>query len=165
VLNWSPAAILEAAEAASASGRPGSCAAQLPYSLATPDVVEAVDMSSALDAAGTSVVASFVLAGGALTDKYSSAGGEGRLAGRLDEPRAQKALRIAEELRGLAQGLDTTPCRLAIAFALINPRVATVLFGATRPEQVAENVGALELLARLEQSELETLRTLASGKD
>jgi aryl-alcohol dehydrogenase-like predicted oxidoreductase len=39
--------------------------------------------------------------------------------------------------------------------------VVTVLFGATRPEQVAENVGALELLDRLDDGDLASLRSLA----
>jgi L-glyceraldehyde 3-phosphate reductase len=48
--------------------------------------------------------------------------------------------------------------QLAIAFPLANPRVASVLFGASRPEQVVENVGALELLERLSVGELSELR-------
>jgi aryl-alcohol dehydrogenase-like predicted oxidoreductase len=51
---------------------------------------------------------------------------------------------------------------LAIAFALTNERVASVLFGATTPAQVAENVAAVELAARLDRSERDALRNLAS---
>ena len=58
--------------------------------------------------------------------------------------------------------LDTSPVRLAIAFALSNPHVAAVLFGASRPEQVVENVGALELLERLGEDELAEVRALAA---
>jgi aryl-alcohol dehydrogenase-like predicted oxidoreductase len=39
---------------------------------------------------------------------------------------------------------------MAIAFALLNPRVASVLFGATSPEQVAENVSAVDVVAALD---------------
>jgi DNA-binding MarR family transcriptional regulator len=53
------------------------------------------------------------------------------------------------ELRALAGELDTTPAALAIAFALANDNVASVLFGATTPEQVADNATALDVLARL----------------
>jgi aryl-alcohol dehydrogenase-like predicted oxidoreductase len=38
--------------------------------------------------------------------------------------------------------LGTTPATLAIAFALANSRVASVLFGATTPAQVTENIAA-----------------------
>ena len=39
------------------------------------------------------------------------------------------------------------PAALAIAFALANPDVASVLFGASRPGQIAENVAALDVTA------------------
>jgi aryl-alcohol dehydrogenase-like predicted oxidoreductase len=45
----------------------------------------------------------------------------------------------------LAGELGHTPAALAIAFALANPAVATVLFGATSPEQLADNISALEV--------------------
>ena len=163
VLNWRPEAIAEATRAATAAGKPSPCAAQLPYSLAQPDVVEDPAMSAALDGAGAAVVASFALAGGALTGKYSKDRAHGRLAGRLDEPRWRKALEVGERLRRLASELGTSPCRLALAFALANRRVASVLFGATTPEQVAENVGALELFDRLDASDLADLRALGAS--
>jgi aryl-alcohol dehydrogenase-like predicted oxidoreductase len=40
---------------------------------------------------------------------------------------------------------------MAIAFALLNPRVASVLFGATTPEQVDENVSAVEIVAAMDE--------------
>jgi aryl-alcohol dehydrogenase-like predicted oxidoreductase len=48
-------------------------------------------------------------------------------------------------VRALAEELGHSPAALAIAFALAHPRVATVLFGATSPEQIADNVRALEI--------------------
>jgi aryl-alcohol dehydrogenase-like predicted oxidoreductase len=106
------------------------------------------------------VVASTVLAGGALTGKYAAAGAAGRLAGELEDPRHQAALRAAEELRAVARGLGTTPAALAIAFALANPVVCSVLFGATSPAQVSDNLAALEVLAGLDADQLTALRNL-----
>jgi len=160
VLNWQPELIAEAAGFAASEGLPVPCAAQLPYSLAYREFVEDDLMSDALGAAGASVVASAVLAGGALTGKYAGPGADGRLAAELADPRREKAFQVGERLRGLADELDTTPSRLAIAFALAHPRVASVLFGATSPEQVAENVGALELLASMSDAEVAELRNL-----
>lgn len=160
VVNWPAPLIAEAARVAARENVPAPCAAQLPYSLATPHVVEDERMVGALAETGAAVVASYVLAGGALTGKYTSAGGaRGRLAGQLD--RWSDALSVADELRMLAEDLETSPARLAIAFALANPLVASVLFGATSPDQVAQNVGALQLLARLTGEELSILRRLA----
>lgn len=117
-------------------------------------------MTTALAGARASVVASAVLAGGALTGKYG-VGGNGRLAGERDAPRWQQAFRIGERRRELAEGLATSPSRLAIAFCLANPRVASVVFGATSPDQIVDDVGALGLLARLGETEVAELRAIS----
>jgi voltage-dependent potassium channel beta subunit len=49
----------------------------------------------------------------------------------------------------LAAELDCTPAQLAIAWCAKNPHVSTVITGASRVEQVHENMGALEVLPRL----------------
>jgi aryl-alcohol dehydrogenase-like predicted oxidoreductase len=90
------------------------------------------------------VVASFVMAGGVLTGKYG-AGQTGRAAGEIGDPRFAAARERGERLRALASELDTSPAALAIAFGLAHPAVATVLFGATSPAQIADNVTALDL--------------------
>ena len=61
-------------------------------------------------------------------------------------------------LRHLADELGTTAARLAVAFALFNPLVTSVLFGATSAAQVADDVGALELYERLSEDDLSRLR-------
>ena len=158
VLNWAPEQIAEATRFASGAGVPPPCAAQLAYNLADPSMVEGDAMSAALDAGGTSVVASSVLAGGALTGKYAHASASGRLERSRDDERRQDAFAAGVRVRGVAEELGTTPARLAIAFALANRRVTSALFGATSPEQVADDVGALELLRRLEEKDLARLR-------
>ena len=83
-----------------------------------------------------------------------------RRAGEIDDPELQTVLDAADALRVLAAELTTTPTALAIAFALANERVATVLFGATTAEQLAENARAVELLERLTPAELDDLRAI-----
>jgi L-glyceraldehyde 3-phosphate reductase len=146
IVNWPASRIAEAGRVAAARGLPAPCCAQLRYSLAQRSPVEDPEMEEALDACGASVVASFTLAGGILSGKYRADPVAGRLAGRLDDPRFAPALATAERLPPLAAEWGTTPAAIAVAYALANPRVATVLFGATRPEQVAENLRAVELL-------------------
>src|SRR6266852_4487701 len=145
-----PALVAEAARVAAAQGVQPPCAAQLPYSLTNRSAVEDEEMAAALDAAWASVVASFTLHGGALTDKYSAPGTKGRLTDSLDDKFYQPALKAAGDLRLFAERHGTRPAPMAIAFALLNPRVASVLFGATSPEQVAENVSAVDLVAALD---------------
>jgi aryl-alcohol dehydrogenase-like predicted oxidoreductase len=82
------------------------------------------------------------MAGGVLTGKYDG-GGSGRAAGEIDTPRYADARDRGRRLRTVANELGQSPAALAIAFALANPAVTSVLFGATTPAQIAENVTAL----------------------
>ena len=144
VVNWEAGPLMEAIRSARRQGVPPPCAAQLPYSLVARDWVESIEMRAALEASGAGVVASFVMAGGVLTGKYD-AGGSGRADGELDTPRVAAAREQGRRLRALAPEVGCTPAALAIAFALSNPAVATVLFGATSAEQIADNVAALDV--------------------
>jgi voltage-dependent potassium channel beta subunit len=53
------------------------------------------------------------------------------------------------ELMGVAEQLDVTVAQLAIAWCAANPHVSTVITGASRPEQVVENMGALRALEQM----------------
>ena len=151
VLNWKPALIAEAVRVAATQSVAPPCAAQLAYSLVRRSTVEDDEMGVALDTAGVSVVASFALDGGALSGKYETPGIAGRLADRLDHEVHKPALSAAGALRILAERRGARPAPMAIAFALLNPRVASVLFGATSPDQVAENVSAVEIVATMDE--------------
>jgi aryl-alcohol dehydrogenase-like predicted oxidoreductase len=156
VLNWPADLVIEASQVAEREGLPPMVANQLAYSLVSRSPVEDSDMVGALGACGASVVASYVLAGGVLTGKYAAGAtspqaSKGRAVGLLDDPRVAPAVRASRQLVALGRTLSADPAALAIAFALMNPMVATVLFGATRPEQVRDNVAALELAGRLDQ--------------
>lgn len=49
-----------------------------------------------------------------------------------------------------------------MAFALLNPSVTTVLFGATRPGQVRANLGAAAVAARLTPDERDRLAAVGT---
>lgn len=161
VLNWPAAMTAETIRIADAHGWPRPCAAQLAYNLLHRSEVEEPEVAATLRDGGVAVVASSVLASGALTGKYATPGAAGRLAGQLDRPRHQAALRVAERLGPMARELGAGPAALAIAFALVNPLVCSVLFGATTPEQLAANLEAVELAERLDARQLEALRALS----
>jgi aryl-alcohol dehydrogenase-like predicted oxidoreductase len=162
VLNWPARLISEAARVAAAHGLPGPCAAQLPYSLVIRSPVEDADMVEALEGAGAGVVASYSLAGGALSGKYDSPSAEGRITARIDGRDYSEALAAGTALAELAREIGAKPAALAIAFALLNTRVATVLFGATKPEQVGENVAAVDLKRTMNRQILERLRMIGA---
>jgi aryl-alcohol dehydrogenase-like predicted oxidoreductase len=52
---------------------------------------------------------------------------------------------------------------MAIAFALLNPNVASVLFGATTPDQVAENLSAVDLRSKMDTNTAAELRQIGVG--
>jgi L-glyceraldehyde 3-phosphate reductase len=182
LLNWPAGLLAEAGRSAAAQGVPAPAAVQLPYSLVRRSPVEDADVAEALGASEASVVASAVLAGGALSGKYAARGqaegvgdagagrlaeggdaaGAGRLAAQRDDPALAPAFAAAADLRALAADLDTAPAALAIAFALSQDSVASVLFGATSPAQIAENVAALDLLDRLGDGDLARLRAIGA---
>jgi voltage-dependent potassium channel beta subunit len=95
------------------------------------------------------------LASGVLTGKYAdgvpsdSRGalkGYEWLADSLTDRRAQAKV---EALRPIAAELDCTMAQLAIAWCASNPRVSTVITGASRASQVVENFAALDVLPLL----------------
>jgi voltage-dependent potassium channel beta subunit len=95
------------------------------------------------------------LASGLLSGKYVDGIPEGSRAslpgyewlrdGLVDPERNAKV----KELAGIADRLGCTLSQLAIAWCAANPNVSTVITGASRVEQVEENLGAMDVLARL----------------
>jgi aryl-alcohol dehydrogenase-like predicted oxidoreductase len=162
VVNWPADAIADVSAIAARLGVSQPCAAQLPYSLVQRAPVEDDHMVAALKGSRAAVVASFVLAGGVLTGKYHDNPATGRAAGTLDQPRVAAAAAAGARLRELAATLDTSPAALAVAFTLSNPMVASVLFGATSPEQVHQNAAALEIADALDDAQIARLRRLGS---
>jgi voltage-dependent potassium channel beta subunit len=61
-------------------------------------------------------------------------------------------------LQPIAAELDTSLAQLAIAWCLLNPHVSTVMLGASKREQLAQNLDALELLPRLDAAMAQRIR-------
>jgi aryl-alcohol dehydrogenase-like predicted oxidoreductase len=112
---------------------------------------------------GIGLIAYFPLAGGVLTGKYRAgeAPPEGsravttpRFADRLKDDQLMK---LAEGVAALARELDVTPSQLSLAWLLHQPTMASAISGATRPDQVVDNAGAVavpwsdEVATRLEE--------------
>lgn len=159
-LNWTPEQMERAWQIADREGVPGPAATQPPYSLVQRDIVEDPGMQRLAAARNVAIVASYTLAGGVLTGKYDQDPGAGRAAGMLDQPRVAPAVAAGRDLAALARDVDTDPASLAMAFALLNPSVTTVLFGATRPEQVSANLQALAIADQLMPDERDRLAAI-----
>ncbi len=95
------------------------------------------------------------LASGLLTGKYkdgipaesrASLAGYGWLAEQLTD---RDAIAKVERLRPIADRLGCSMAQLALAWATRHPMVSTVITGASRPSQVTENFGALDVIPLL----------------
>jgi aryl-alcohol dehydrogenase-like predicted oxidoreductase len=152
-LNWPPDLMERAWQIAEAAGVPGPTATQPPYSLVNRAALQDPAMREVAAARDIAVVASYALAGGVLTGKYDHDPLAGRAAGLLTTPRYAAGVAAGRQLARFAALIGCDPAQLAIAFALGDPCVATVLFGATSADQVRSNVVALDLANELTSSE------------
>jgi voltage-dependent potassium channel beta subunit len=109
------------------------------------------------------------LASGLLTGKYNDGvPGDSRatlkgyewLAERLTDP---AKIAVARRLAPLAADLGCTMAQLALAWCLKNPRVSTVITGASRASQITENLRALDVVARLTPDVMARIDILLAG--
>jgi aryl-alcohol dehydrogenase-like predicted oxidoreductase len=140
--NLSIAELREAGDFARASGRPQIAALQNRYSLLEPEAED--ELLPLCGELGIGFVPYFPLASGLLTGKYR----RGRPAppgSRLEHrPEAWSNERLAqvEELEEFADERGHTVLELAIGALASRPEVASVIAGATTPEQVRANAAA-----------------------
>jgi aryl-alcohol dehydrogenase-like predicted oxidoreductase len=88
------------------------------------------------------------LAGGLLSGKYNRAmdGKEGRRS-NFDFPpvNKEKAFDIIDVMMGIAESHQVTVARIALAWLLHQPHVTSVIVGANKPEQLAENINSVNV--------------------
>ena len=102
------------------------------------------------------------LASGVLTGKYlHGVPADSRMAlpdyQWLHQRYADAEMARVAKLLPIAVELGITPARLAIAWCLRNPHVSTVMLGATRREQLEENLAALAAVDKLEAGVLQRI--------
>ncbi|KAF9478895.1 voltage-gated potassium channel beta-2 subunit [Pholiota conissans] len=116
------------------------------------------------------------LAGGLLTGKYNDGIPEGsryathsflkKSAKALHEtPEGKEKINKVRALTKLAKDeLDTTPAALALAWIARNPNTSTVILGATSPQQVLDNLKALEVIPKLTPEILDKIDRILGNK-
>ncbi|MGY1826866.1 MULTISPECIES: L-glyceraldehyde 3-phosphate reductase [unclassified Blastococcus] len=113
--------------------------------------IEREDLLDALADVGAGCIAFSPLAQGMLTDKYLGGVPEGSRAsqGKSLSPDllTEQTLTHVRALDGLARERGQSLAQMALAWALRDPRMTTVLIGASSVAQLEQNVGALENLA------------------
>ena len=101
------------------------------------------------------------LASGALTGKYLNGIPEGSRATlkgyewlknhMIDSERGQARMEKVRGLVPIAEELGVSLSKMAIAWCLLNPNVSTVILGASKTEQLKENLEALEVVPLLNE--------------
>ena len=82
----------------------------------------------------------------------------------IESEEGQQKIAKVRELSTIAEGLGTSMSRLAIAWCLRNPHVSTVIMGASRVEQVHDNLRALDLLPQLTDDVMAAIEGVLGNK-
>jgi len=109
------------------------------------------------------------LASGLLTGKYrdgvpaDSRGAMPRLAFMVKDLTDKEKNAAVAKLDGIAKELGCTLAQLALAWCARNPNVSSVITGASRPAQVAENMKAAEVIGKLDADVMERIDAATSA--
>ena len=107
---------------------------------------------------------------GLLTGKYNSGIPQGTRASLQgyewlkDYVLTPENIEKVKKLEPIAKSLNCTLAQLALAWCLKNPNVSTVITGATRPEQVTENMKADGVVEKLSSDVIEGIDGVLGNK-
>jgi len=110
------------------------------------------------------------LASGLLSGKYNDADpkdtrlGIQSLGWLKDATLAEDRINKVKELKAVADELDTSMAKLSLAWCLKNPNVSTVILGASKTEQLKENLSALEIVPLLSPGLIEKIENIVQTK-
>ncbi len=109
------------------------------------------------------------LANGLLTGKYNGGIPEGTratlpgyewLRNEFESEKSRFNIQKVKRLAPLAHELGYTLAQMALAWCLKNPNVSTVITGASKPEQVIENMKALEVVPLLQEDVMQRIEAI-----
>jgi voltage-dependent potassium channel beta subunit len=113
------------------------------------------------------------LASGFLTGKYNQGiphdsrltlKGYEWLREQYESEEGQRKIEKVKELSEIADEIGCSMSQLALAWCLKNPNVSTVITGASRPEQINENIAALEVYPRLGDEIMDRIDAVLGNK-
>ena len=163
VSNWAAWQIVKALGISERRGFAKFVSLQAYYTVAGRDLER--ELAPMLLSEGLGLMVWSPLAGGLLSGKYNLSAdgheGEGRRAS-FDFPPVDlaRAAPIVEAMRAMADRRGVTVAQIALAWLLYQPVVSTVIVGAKRADQLADNIAACEV--ELEAGELEELDRLSA---
>src|SRR5438477_9510065 len=112
------------------------------------------------------------LASGLLTGKYNEGyPGDTRISmpmyawmrDQFESDEARRRLEKVKQLAKIAAELGVSLPKLALAWCLKNPNVSTVITGASKPEQVRENMKAGEVVDQLDDGVMKRIESILQG--
>jgi voltage-dependent potassium channel beta subunit len=113
------------------------------------------------------------LASGLLTGKYNQGMPEGTratlegyewLRSRFEDEEAVQRIAKVGELLNIADDLGVSMAQLALAWTLKNPNISTTITGSSKPEQIVENMKAIEVISQLDDDVMEKIETILDNK-
>ncbi len=113
------------------------------------------------------------LASGLLSGKYNDGIPENTratlpgyewLRNRFTNEEAQEQIQKVIKLASVAGSLGCTTAQLAIAWCLLNPNVSSVITGASKLEQIKENLNAIEVVDQLTPEVVESIEEILDNK-
>jgi aryl-alcohol dehydrogenase-like predicted oxidoreductase len=157
VSNWAAWQIVKALGIAERLGLARFDSLQAYYTVAGRDLER--ELVPMLRSEGLGLMVWSPLAGGLLSGKYGrqQQGEEGSRRTQFDFPPVDKerAWDVIDVMRPIAEARGASVAQVALAWLLHQPQVTTVIVGAKRPEQLADNIKATEL--RLSPEELQRI--------
>ena len=164
VSNWAAWQVAKALGISERLGTPRPASIQSYYSLAGRDLEREIVPMLAAENVGLMVWSP--LAGGFLSGKYTRGddgkpAGDGRLSAfSLPNTGGEKGFAVVEAMRPIASAHGVPVAQVALAWLLAQPRVTSVIIGAKRPEQLADNLAAVDV--KLTAEEMATLNAASA---
>ncbi|MEJ5979306.1 aldo/keto reductase [Novosphingobium sp. PS1R-30] len=160
VTNFLPEQVAETLALCDANGWPRPSMLQMQYNVMRRGIVEGPGYDKLWSSGGPGLCAAHTMEGGILAGHLDR--------DRVDPPAMAAGVRpvgrniardsggIREEIRlrqpalaSLAEEIGATPAQLALAFVVDHPALSTALIGVSTPQQLDENLAALDLVSRL----------------
>jgi voltage-dependent potassium channel beta subunit len=113
------------------------------------------------------------LASGLLTGKYNQAkpkdtraslDGYEWLRNHFEDDEAQSNIHKIAKLISIAEELDCSMAQLALAWTLINPNISSTITGASKVEQVVENMKAIDVVEKITSDVNERIELILDNK-
>ena len=169
---WSAVEIMEAHKIAREWGLTPPLMEQPQYNMFSRQRVEA-EYRHLYETVGLGTTIWSPLASGILTGKYKDGVPDGSrlslpgydwLKEIIFSPEGKEKIRKAAELEPVAKELGFSLAQLAIIWCLKNERVSTVILGASHVDQLRENLKAMDLLSKLDESAMERIEKILDNK-